>query len=185
MSGSRRRWANNPYKLFILLREYDAAASAPRSDLCNCKIEFIFFLFPYFSLQKYFIYEIFDAERFIAVAFFRSLSLSPSLTIFVHKSPIIFEENIFKMHFFPLSSTPFRSACILCAAQYYTVQSCIEGESATHKYKLFCLDIPWIIYVAALLRRSMWTLHKTQCTKCNILDMLSWGGYREKDKPKL
>lgn len=101
MSGSRRRWANNPYKLFILLREYDAAASAPRSDLCNCKIEFIFFLFPFFSLQKYFIYEIFDAERFIAVAFFRSYErLSPSLTIFVHKSPIIFEENIFKMHFF-------------------------------------------------------------------------------------
>lgn len=64
------------------------------------KLSLFFFLFPFFSLQKYFIYEIFDAERFIAVAFFRSLSLLLSLTIFVHKSPIIFEENIFKMHFF-------------------------------------------------------------------------------------
>lgn len=31
---------------------------------------------------------------------FSALSLPLSLTIFVHKSPIIFEENIFKMHFF-------------------------------------------------------------------------------------
>lgn len=78
----------------------------------------LFFPFSVFSLQKYFIYEIFDAERFIAVAFFRFLS--PFLTIFVHKSPIIFEENIFKMHFFH----SLRLLFVLRA--FYALQSILE-----------------------------------------------------------
>lgn len=182
MSGSRRRWANNPYKLFILLREYDAAASAPRSDLCNCKIEFIFFPFSIFFVTKIFYLWDFRCGKIHCCCFF-PLSLSLSLSQYLCINLRSYSRKIFSRCIFSTLFDSF-SFCVH-SMRCNTVQSCIEGESATHKYKLFCLDIPWIIYVAALLRRSMWTLHKTQCTKCNILDMLSWGGYREKDKPKL
>lgn len=82
----------------IILTNYlyyygNTAASAPRSDFCNCKIEFIFSIL---SLQKYFIYEIFDAERFIAVAFSRSLPLSKYLCINLRSySKKIFSRCIF------------------------------------------------------------------------------------------
>lgn len=62
----------------------------------------------------------FSMQKDSLLLLFSVFSLSPFLTIFVHKSPIIFEENIFKMHFFH----SLRLLFVLRA--FYALQSILE-----------------------------------------------------------
>lgn len=175
MSGSRRRWANNPcnYLYHHANMKWSTTSQCTRFDLCNCKIEFVIFfsfifeniLFMRFSMRK---------DSWLELWLFFS-QVFASLTIFVHKSLIIFKGNI-PIPLISFSSlSPFLSLCIQCCVAsartntsyfvWYSVNNIYISCSAFHEIdvnymqdKVHQMQYSWCIQGAVIGKRQTKTL---------------------------